>query len=137
MRPLDIPHCIHRRPTEEHINVAVCRNLDLNNGSPHKIVKWETCRNCLLNLTVISGAYEQSATPVLVKPSHPIALGDIIEQALITVGVTKDRVSFWLGTDCGCSERQQKLNQLGYWAQRVIAGNVEKAKEYLEQIIKA
>ncbi len=49
-----------------------------------------------------------------------VLLGDVIEKALESVGVTKARVSGWLGKPCNCEERQAKLNQLHIWAIRVI-----------------
>lgn len=41
-------------------------------------------------------------------------LGDIVATGLSAVGITKERVSKLLGGDCGCEERQQKLNELGH-----------------------
>lgn len=61
-------------------------------------------------------------------------LGDVVEQALSLVGVTKKRVRKWL-KKCHCEERQQQLNQLGWWAERVVKGQVDKAREYLEELL--
>ena len=58
-------------------------------------------------------------------------LGDTVENALASVGVTKERVAVWLGKPCGCSERQERLNSLHRWARRVILGRRERAREYL------
>jgi hypothetical protein len=41
-------------------------------------------------------------------------LGDRIAAGLTAVGVTKERVSAIVGGDCGCEQRQQALNELGY-----------------------
>ncbi len=62
-------------------------------------------------------------------------LGDNIETALKTVGITSERVSAWLGRPCGCPERKRRLNNLGAWAHRILTGKTESAKEYLEEII--
>lgn len=62
-------------------------------------------------------------------------LGDLVEDALSKVGITKDRVSEWVGRSCGCKERQERLNQLSRWAKRIVAGKIENAKQYLEKII--
>ena len=44
-----------------------------------------------------------------------IALGDITEKALTSVGITKDRVQAVTGKrDCGCRKRQKAMNALGY-----------------------
>ena len=41
-------------------------------------------------------------------------LGDIVAAGLSAVGITPERVSKALGVkDCGCKQRQQKLNELG------------------------
>lgn len=63
-------------------------------------------------------------------------IGDTIETALSKLGITSERVEQWLGGPCGCEERKQKLNQLGRWASRILSGKLEKAKEYLDLIIK-
>ena len=36
------------------------------------------------------------------------------EAALSAVGITKERLAALLGGECGCHERQQKLNALGH-----------------------
>ena len=60
-------------------------------------------------------------------------MGDLVHDALARVGVTPERVIRWLG-DCGCCDRQEKLNQLGAWAKRVVAGRLDGAVEYLRKI---
>lgn len=40
-------------------------------------------------------------------------LGDYIAAGLSAVGITKERVSAMLGGDCGCSKRQEALNDWG------------------------
>lgn len=62
-------------------------------------------------------------------------LGDLIETALDTVGVTQQRVSKWLGKPCRCPEYRDKLNQLDSWARRIAVGKVAKAKHYIEEIL--
>lgn len=62
-------------------------------------------------------------------------LGDRIEVALKTIGITKEKVTDWLGFNCRCEENREKLNQLDRWARRVVGGKIEKAKEYLEKLM--
>lgn len=62
-------------------------------------------------------------------------LGHLVEHALTVVGITKERVERWLGGPCGCSERINRLNALGYWARRVIAGKIDGANKYLESLL--
>ena len=47
--------------------------------------------------------------------SHPEkrGLGDLVASGLSAVGITKERVSQIVGKDCGCTKRQQALNELG------------------------
>lgn len=58
-------------------------------------------------------------------------LGDAVQMALRTVGITEDRVSALLGKDCGCGRRKEQLNALDTWARRVLAGKTEHAARYL------
>jgi len=44
-------------------------------------------------------------------------------------------VGRWLGGACGCEGRRDRLNALGAWARRVLAGKREQAVEYLDRII--
>ena len=62
-------------------------------------------------------------------------LGDRIEQALTSVGLTSERVSKWLGKPCRCRERRMRLNALDAWARRVLAGKMDGATEYLRGIM--
>lgn len=48
-----------------------------------------------------------------------ILLGDLIEQALTLIGITKDRVTYLLG-ECKCAERKVFLNLLQRWAMMVV-----------------
>lgn len=73
------------------------------------------------------------------KGRRPPELGDIIAAALARVGITEGRVSGWLRSlgyshGCGCATRREKLNALGRWAKRVLAGKTERAEEYLRQL---
>jgi hypothetical protein len=40
-------------------------------------------------------------------------LGDMVAAGLSAIGMTKERVSALAGGDCGCSKRQEQLNELG------------------------
>lgn len=56
-------------------------------------------------------------------------MGDTIEAALKSIGVTPERVERWLGRPCGCRARKDKLNQLGRWAARVFRGKPHTKEE--------
>ena len=45
-------------------------------------------------------------------PPSP-GLGDIVKAGLSAIGITEERVSAAIGRPCGCSERAEKLNELG------------------------
>lgn len=63
-------------------------------------------------------------------------LGDAVKAALDQVGVTEERVSRWLRRDCaGCRRRQEKLNQLGWWAARALRGKLKAGKDALEELL--
>lgn len=63
------------------------------------------------------------------KMNH--GLGDLVHSALVRIGVTPSLVERWVGAPCGCDERIEKLNQLGYWARRVLTGRTAGARESL------
>lgn len=62
-------------------------------------------------------------------------LGDFIETALTSVGITSERVEKWVGRPCGCKARKEKLNQLDRWARRVLQGRTENAEQHLNDLI--
>lgn len=64
-----------------------------------------------------------------------MGLGDTVEKALETIGITKERVEKFLGRPCSCSERKARLNRLSAWAFRVFLGKTEDAKEHLDLIL--
>lgn len=45
-------------------------------------------------------------------PSKP-GLGDMVKAGLSAIGITEERVSAVIGRPCECSERAEKLNELG------------------------
>lgn len=94
-------------------------------------------------------AKPEGAAPVVprkvARPPNPtrpparqrVLLGDRVERVLSRVGVTKERVSKWLGRPCGCAERKRKLNELHLWAERKLGGlvNNTQATEQLEKML--
>lgn len=71
----------------------------------------------------------------MVKRNRVWPWGDVVSKALSTIGVTPERVSEWIGADCGCKERRQRLNELGDWSGKVINGAISNAKERLEGLV--
>ena len=69
------------------------------------------------------------------KEAHVLELGDLTKAALAAVGVTEERVSYWLGGDCGCDERRKKLNDLGNWAARMFSNSLEASKQALQSLL--
>jgi hypothetical protein len=66
----------------------------------------------------------------------PWAVGDAVSQALDMVGITKERVSAWIGRPCqGCWERQRRLNQLGWLAKKALSGGLDEVKARFEEIL--
>jgi hypothetical protein len=46
-------------------------------------------------------------------PRAKPGLGDIVKAGLSAIGITEERVSAAIGRPCGCSQRAEKLNELG------------------------
>jgi hypothetical protein len=46
-------------------------------------------------------------------PRARTGLGDMVAAWLSAIGITKERVSKAVGGDCGCTKRQEALNELG------------------------
>ncbi len=79
---------------------------------------------------------KQKPRKVVPMSPKPLELGDAVHEALSFIGITPERVTKWLGRPCLCGKRQEKFNELSRWARRIISGKTEKAKEYLEELIK-
>lgn len=62
-------------------------------------------------------------------------LGDKVERALTAVGITKQRVTRWVGRECGCEERKERLNRLGAWAENIWKDGRQRAREHLQRMI--
>ncbi len=62
-------------------------------------------------------------------------IGDHVEKALESVGITKERVEKWLGRPCSCRQRKRKLNEIGQWAYRILSGEKATAKEEFDKIV--
>lgn len=65
-------------------------------------------------------------------------LGDWVESALTSVGITSERVEEWIGKPCNCAERKEKLNALHRWCYRILGGKVEdplQAQESLNSLM--
>jgi hypothetical protein len=61
----------------------------------------------------------QDGDKITVDETHPAyprarpGLGDMVAAGLSAIGVTKELVSKAVGGDCGCSKRQEQINELG------------------------
>lgn len=58
--------------------------------------------------------------------------GDLIASALSSVGITEERVAAWVGGECQCAARREKLNRLGAWAKSLLKGETS---ENIDDII--
>jgi hypothetical protein len=60
-----------------------------------------------------------------------VAVGDLVERMLTSVGISKTRVQQWLRVeDCGCAKRQKWLNQWGYKQQDRIERLLNRAARW-------
>ena len=64
------------------------------------------------------------------KTNERRGLGDVIESALSSIGVTESRVESWLGRPCNCKERREKLNKLSKWASQVLTSTTKDAESH-------
>ena len=70
--------------------------------------RWH-CDSCGRTATVRS-----EKPPVAECRAKPkTGIGDMVAAGLSAIGITKERVSKLAGGDCGCSKRQEQLNELG------------------------
>jgi hypothetical protein len=80
---------------------------------------WDEITPCLLKdlgngwyeVDVDHHAYPRKAKPGFEPPKA--GLGDMVASALTAIGITKERVALVVGGDCGCTKRQEQLNELG------------------------
>jgi hypothetical protein len=72
--------------------------------------------------------HEPTTSPVA---TPRVAIGDLVEQMLASVGITKSRVLQWTRMkDCGCATRQRWLNQWGYKQQERIERLLNRAAKW-------
>ena len=69
------------------------------------------CESCGYQATSLPTFRECRPPPV--EPWRPVMVGDLVEKALSSVGLTKARVEKALGKPCRCGQRQEGLNKLG------------------------
>lgn len=61
--------------------------------------------------TDVTGKELQALVTEFARWIQPSGLGDVMAGVLHNVGITKDRVSRIVGTDCGCDGRQKAMNE--------------------------
>lgn len=60
-----------------------------------------------------------------------VAVGDLVEKMLASVGITEHRMQQWTRTqDCGCKKRQAWLNQWGFEKQAQVERLLNKAARW-------
>jgi len=133
----ELPVCRHRGEICETKQTVKCAsNRWLHRGT----VPLSLCVGCRYadteNVDLVAMRAEMNLPPVEPKPK---GLGDRVEQALTAIGITKERVEEWVGPECGCEERKQKLNRIGevvsrFWGGLFGGGKAEAAKEIEEMI---
>lgn len=74
---------------------------------------------------------------ISVKSESRSGLGDRVHRALDAVGLVdlSDEVHSYLGKECKCEERRERLNELGTWAKRVLSGKVDDSRSLLRRIM--
>lgn len=111
---------IHRRTTD---NVWICGRCGWvvdDQDTPWRAT-CETCRQ--------RDAERLASTPQQALAWKPVMVGDLVEQALTAVGITKslvERITRTTGKHggCGCSARKRWLNARGLQFQRQLRGTL-------------
>ena len=67
--------------------------------------------------------------------NNGILVGSAIESALESVGVSKTRVSTWLGVPCNCEEHRDKINRLHQWLAASAKLGIERSKVVIESLL--
>jgi hypothetical protein len=69
--------------------------------------------------------------PAVVARLPRVAVGDLVETMLTSIGITQERVQSWTRTkDCGCKKRQQWLNRWGHEQQARIERLLNRAARW-------
>ena len=94
-----------------------------------------TCRAGLYGGKVTDGmcrlCIERGDKPAAIVSLPRVAVGDLVETMLTSVGITKERVQAWTRTkDCGCKKRQTWLNQWGFEKQEQVERLLNKAARW-------
>lgn len=90
--------------------MIVCQRHHLENRATERGYTWQQVEPCIVS---------QDGDTITVDETHAAyprprpGLGDMVAAGLSAVGITKERVSAFLGRDCGCPKRQEALNKLG------------------------
>lgn len=90
--------------------MITCHRHHLEQRAAERGYAWHLVAPCIVS---------QDGDTITVDETHPAyphakpGLGDIFAAGLSAVGITKERVSAVVGGDCGCGERQRKLNEIG------------------------
>jgi len=113
--PKQLPLCEFRTVTP-HGQLNICR-AGLHGGK----VTDGMCRLCV----------ERGDKPPAIISVPRVAVGDIVEKTLTSVGVTKELVKkITRAKDCGCAKRQQWLNEWGYKQQERLEVALNKAARW-------
>lgn len=72
----------------------------------------EHCRASAVKMRFSGMVVVDDACLICSANSMP-GLGDMVKAGLSAIGITEERVSAVIGRPCGCSERAEKLNELG------------------------
>lgn len=98
-----------------------------------EVAKGDAVQNRLDRIYYLAcGDIDNLSEPV---PKTPKYLGDHIEAMLTKMGITKEKVSEWIGHPCNCEERQERINALDKWARESAKGAYKNAKRRLLRLI--
>lgn len=135
----DLPQCDQRGRVLPSGN-CFCRHAAVAGGAKSSPVPVQQCITCPYPVDGSDPAGgKRRPAPVAVSVSSGsklrLKLGDRVQSALSTVGITQARVTTWLGNCGGCPDRQERLNQLSDWAEDTALLALGQAKRRLLTLI--
>lgn len=97
-------------PPTESVAMISCHLEHLEQRCRERGYTLDEVRACIVS---------QDGEEITVDETHPayphprLGLGDMVKAGLSAIGITEERVSAVIGRPCGCSERAEKLNEIG------------------------
>lgn len=111
------------------------RRCGRQSGQPPEKASEEECGGCGGTHTPVKVSRDTARPVGKVKRPIDSKLNDRLRRALTIMEIDLERVEKWVGHLYSCSEQSARLNRINAWATRVVGGDLNRAEEYLEEIL--